>query len=218
MFTEALTNATPSPLITYYDQTSRIELSGVTFANWVMKTANLIDDLDADITDPVALGLAKTHPGHWVSLIWTAAVWYVGGSVAPDVPPHAAFAVVGPEDARRGASTVACSLHPLGQGFDEPPAGCIDYADVLAQPDQALPGEANPDTKAWGEVSYRMLDEVPGRADRRLYTDPQCSWEFLAEALVAPLAGGGSSVITVGLDADRVQRIAVSENVSVQEA
>ena len=41
-----------SPLVTYYDLASgeRVELSGVTTANWVAKTANfLIDELDAEV-------------------------------------------------------------------------------------------------------------------------------------------------------------------------
>ncbi len=218
MFSDVFTRPSPAPLITYYEGDARIELSGVTFSNWVMKTANFFDDLGGESNEALALGLADTHPGHWVSLIWAAATWFAGGHVVAGVPEGAAFAVVGPDDARRGGVTVACSLHPLGLGFDATPPGCADYADVLAQPDVAVEGMPSPTNPAWGDRSYADLDHVEGRSDRLLFSQPTNSWEFLRDALAAPLLGGGSSVITVGLDAERVREIAVAEKASISEA
>ena len=218
MFSDVFTRPRPTPLITYYEGDARVELSGVTFSNWVMKTANFFDDLGGERDEALALGLADTHPGHWVSLIWTAATLFAGGHVVAGVPGGAEFAVVGPGDARRGEVTVACSLHPLGLGFDTAPAGCADYADVLAQPDAAVEGMPAPTDPAWGDHSYTDLDSVEGRTTRLLFTQPICSWEFLRDALVAPLRGGGSSVIAVGVDDARVREIAVAERASISEA
>ncbi len=218
MFSDVFTHPSPTPLITYYEGDARVELSGVTFSNWVMKTANFFDDLGGESDEALALGLAESHPGHWVSLIWTAAIWFAGGHVVAGVSEGAAFAMVGPEDARRGDVTIACSLHPLGLGFDATPPGCADYADVLAQPDAAVEGTPAPTDPAWGERSYADLDKVEGRSNRLLFAQPTSSWEFLRDALAAPLRGGGSSVITVDLDEERVREIAVAERASISEA
>lgn len=214
MFHDAVSRLGASPFITFYDADSRIELSGVTFSNWVMKTANLFEDLGGDVEEPVALGLSESNPGHWVNLIWVSAVWYAGGHVIQGVPHDAAFAVVGPEDERRGDITVACTLHPLGRGFSAPPQGAVDYADVLAQPDEALPGSPGDRDPAWGPITHSGLDRVPGRADRRIFVNPKCGWDFLEEALVAPAMGGGSSVIVVGLDDGEIERVARAERVT----
>ncbi len=211
MFHDALARLGGDPLITHYDQDSRIELSGETFRNWVMKTANLVEELDVDPAEPIALGLSDTDPGHWVSLIWVAAAWFAGGHAVQGVPDQAELAVVGPEDPRRGRATVACTLHPLGRGFAEVPAGAIDYADVLTQPDLALAGSPAPEDPAWGDVTHGELAGVEGRSDRRLFVDPHCGWEFLRDALVAPVIGGGSTVIVTGLDAGEVERVQTSE-------
>lgn len=211
MFLDAVSRLGGAPLITYYDPDSRIELSGTTFSNWVMKTANLFEDLGGDVDEPLSLGLAETNPGHWVTLVWAAAAWFAGAGVHPGVDESAGFAVVGPDDARRGDVTVACSLHPLGRGFTSLPEGTSDYADVLAQPDAGFPGAPDESAAAWGQVTHAELHAVEPRTSRRLFVDPPAGWDFVADALVAPILGGGSSVIIVGMDEDAVERIRVSE-------
>lgn len=205
MFADAIAKLGPGPFITYYGPEGRTELSGITFANWVAKTANLFEDLRGEADEPLALGLAETHPGHWVTLVWTAAAWLAGTDVVAGVPAGAAFAVVGPEDERRGGETVACSLHPFGRGFDAPPAKANDYFDVFAQPDAAFPGEQDPS----------LFDGVEPRSNRKLFVDPVWSPEFVRDVLLAPLLSGGSSVIAVGNDEDAVARIATSEKTSL---
>ena len=124
------------PLLTYYDgrDGSRIELSALTFANWVDKTANLIVDLGHEDGEPIDIALAATHPAHWVTLAWVAAAWQRGCPVNPGVS-GADLLVVGPGDRSRAAVTVACSLHPLGLGFLVAPEGAVDYREAMAQPD-----------------------------------------------------------------------------------
>ena len=111
------------PLITYYDLGSgeRTELSGVSFANWVDKTSNLlVDELMIDPADQVELSLAATHPGHWVTLVWELACWQVGAVVTLGQPSSAQVLAAGPEPERisgQNAQVVICSLHPLGLGL-----------------------------------------------------------------------------------------------------
>lgn len=60
------------PLVTFYDDATgeRVELSVATFANWVAKTANLLQgDLAAQPGDRVALLL----PAHWQTAVWLLA-------------------------------------------------------------------------------------------------------------------------------------------------
>src|SRR5215203_6211222 len=93
-------NQGASPLLTYYDpkRGERVELSGVSAANWVDKTSNLlVDELDVEPGDAVDLTLAKAHPGHWVGLVWMLACWQVGAVVSLD-QGAARVAVLGPDD------------------------------------------------------------------------------------------------------------------------
>lgn len=195
------------PLITYYDDRdgSRVELSAVTFANWVDKTANLIADLGLDDGETVDLAIADTHPGHWVTLVWVAAAWQRGCPVVPGVS-GAELLVVGPGDDRRAATTVACSLHPLGLGFPEPPAGAVDYREVLAQPDVHDPSPLGESTLWEG----RPMPAVPVRDDRLLIVDPDAP-TAVREALLAAVPGSGSTVVAVGVSPERAREIADSE-------
>ena len=62
------------PFLTYYDDATgeRVELSGVTTANWVAKTSNfLVDDLEAEPGTRIRLGL----PSHWLRFVWVLSCW-----------------------------------------------------------------------------------------------------------------------------------------------
>lgn len=214
MLADSVARLGAAPLITHYSPAGRIELSGITFSNWVMKTANLFDDLGGDVDEPVSLGVAETHPGHWVSLVWATAAWFAGARAEAGVPAGAGFVVVGPEDGRRGDVTVACSLHPFGRGFEQPPEDAVDFVEVLSQPDAGVPGFPEGASRAWEGVTFDQLNTVPGRADRRLFVEPRMGWEFLSEALVAPILGGGSSVLVEGLGEDEIERIRETEKIA----
>ena len=132
--------------MTFYDDATgeRVELSVATFANWVAKTANLLqDDLAAEPGDRLALLL----PAHWQTAVWLLACSSVG--VVVDVqgdPADASIVVSGPdtlESARAcGGERVALSLRPLGARFPQPPEGFADYAvEVPGQGDQFMPYE-----------------------------------------------------------------------------
>ena len=129
------------PLVTFYDDATgeRVELSVATFANWVAKTANLLQgELSAEPGDRVALLL----PAHWQTAVWLLACSSVGvvADVAGD-PAAADIVVSGPDtlDAARACSgeRIALALRPLGGRFPQAPAGFADYAvEVPSQGDR----------------------------------------------------------------------------------
>ncbi|MFI1679334.1 TIGR03089 family protein [Streptomyces sp. NPDC020607] len=140
----ALASDPGRPLVTFYDDATgeRVELSVATFANWVAKTANLLQgDLAAEPGDRAVLLL----PAHWQTAVWLLACSSVG--VVADVggdPASADLVVSGPDslEAARACSgeRVALALRPLGGRFPQAPEGFSDYAvEVPGQGDQFAP-------------------------------------------------------------------------------
>jgi uncharacterized protein (TIGR03089 family) len=213
-----------SPLLTYYDpgRGERTELSGVSLANWVDKTSNLlVDELDVVPGDVVDLTLATSRPGHWVTLVWVLAGWQVGAVVSPG-QSQSRVAVLGPDDpvaAARADTVLVCSLHPLGLPLPgPPPAGALDYAlEVRVQPDQHAAVPQSGLAPAWRDHDRQLTqaDLVAGTGSgvRRLVR-PSDPWATARTALVEPLVGGGSAVVVAGSpDAGRLAEIATQERV-----
>lgn len=218
---ESVLAAEPArPLLTFYDDATgeRVELSGATFANWVAKTANLLQgDLAAEPGDRLALLL----PAHWQTAVWVIACSAVG--VVADFGGDAAgadLAVAGPDtlEAARACSgeRVALSLRPMGGRFPQAPDGFLDYAvDVPGQGDRfapfapVTPGEPAlvlPDgSELTGAETVRRARADAG--ERGLATDsrllsalPYDGWDGLSAGLLAPLAAGASVVLCPALD------------------
>lgn len=186
------------PLFIHYDGDTRIELSATTFANWVDKTGNLLENLGLEPGDLVSLPLATSHPGHWVTSVWVAACWQRGCRVVPEPDTAAELTVIGP-DGQPSGQTVACSLHPLGRGFETPPAGCIDYAEVLAEPDVHVALDPDPGDDAWPGVTFADLEGISPREDTALFVDPEPGFRTVTDLLVAPILGGGATVVATGV-------------------
>ncbi|MFJ2952666.1 MULTISPECIES: TIGR03089 family protein [unclassified Streptomyces] len=205
------------PLVTFYDDATgeRVELSVATFANWVAKTANLLqDELSVEPGDRVALLL----PVHWQTAVWLLACASVGvvADVAGD-PAAADVVVSGPDpeslSAARGCSgpRVALALRPLGGRFPQPPEGFADYAvEVPGQGDRFVPyGRVDPEEPALivagrefsgAEVVERARAEasglgLTGPGARVLSGLSYDTWEGLCAGLYGPLAVGGSVVL-----------------------
>ncbi|MFF2960316.1 TIGR03089 family protein [Streptomyces sp. NPDC057963] len=202
------------PLVTFYDDATgeRVELSVATFANWVAKTANLLQgDLAAEPGDRLALLL----PAHWQSAVWLLACSSVG--VIADVqgdPAGADLVVSGPDSleaarACRG-ERIALALRPLGGRFPQPPEGFADYAvEVPGQGDRFAPfAPVDPDAPALAvdgveltaaHLVARAREDAAGlglTAGSRLLTGRAYdTWEGLSAGLFAPLAAGGSVVL-----------------------
>ncbi|ARQ70368.1 TIGR03089 family protein [Streptomyces marincola] len=224
------------PLLTFYDDATgeRVEFSAATLANWVAKTANLIqDDLAAQRGDRVVLLL----PAHWQTAVWVLACSAAG--VVADIggdPAAADVVVSGPErlpEARAcGGERVALALRPLGARFPQPPEGFTDYAvAVPGQPDTFAaydpPGPGDPALAVDGAELAGDVVVERARADAaERGLAPGCrvmsrmdygSWRGLSEGLLAPLAVGGSVVLcrnADGLDAAALAARRESERVT----
>jgi uncharacterized protein (TIGR03089 family) len=209
------------PLVTFYDDATgeRVELSTATFANWVAKTANLLQgDLAAAPDDRLALLL----PAHWQAAVWLLACSSVGVVAEVGGAPAAADVVVSGPDSLEAARAcrgerVALALRPLGGRFPQPPTGFADYAvEVPSQGDRFAPyAPVNPDAPALAletegieltgaEVVARAREDV-GRlgldsGSRVLSGLGYESWDGLSAGLFAPLAAGGSVVLCPNLE------------------
>ncbi|QNN53636.1 TIGR03089 family protein [Nocardioides mesophilus] len=201
------------PLVTFYDDATgeRIELSVTTYANWVAKTASLLqDELDLERG---ALALVDL-PAHWLGAVWVGAAWTLGLRLTDDTARagEADLLVCGPAGVQTCAPhatrvpVVALSLRPLGARFTDPlPTGVVDYgAVVLGQPDAfaALDAPAGDDpawedahgTRTQAELFTEAASDGLVSAGGRLLTDvPPTTRRGLA-TLLAPLLHGGGTV------------------------
>lgn len=195
------------PFLTFYDDATgeRVELSVATFANWVAKTAGLLQDgLSVEPSDRVGLLL----PAHWQALVWASACWAVGATVELDKPGSAAVAVVGPDAVGSvdAPEVVALSLRPLGGPFATPlPAGVLDYAvEVPAYPDRftALSALGPDDAGLGDETLGALVSDARARADSlgigvsgRVLVPTDDLGTAIRDALLLPLIIGGSAVL-----------------------
>ena len=200
------------PLVTFYDDDTgeRVELSVTTYANWVAKTAGLLqDELDLERG-----GLALVDlPTHWLGPVWLGAAWSLGLALTDDPTrvQDADVVVCGPDGVERYAEraaavpVVALSLRPMAARFAEAlPTGVVDYATVvLGQPDSFTAYDPpSADDQAWvGEDTWtqeKLLDDAaatdlvgPGG---RLLTDVNPCSPAGRVTLLAPLLAGGGTV------------------------
>lgn len=223
--------------MTFYDDATgeRVELSVATFANWVAKTANLLQgDLAAQPGDRLALLL----PAHWQSAVWLLACASVGVVAGVDGDPAAADLVVsGPDSLERARACsgerVALALRPLGGRFPQPPEGFADYAvEVPGQGDRFAPfSPVDPEEPALvvagaeltgAEVVEKARADatdlgLTGPGSRLLSGLPYDTWRGLSAGLYAPLATGGSVVLCRhldGLDQESLAKRVENERVS----
>ncbi|MGA9103662.1 TIGR03089 family protein [Aeromicrobium sp.] len=204
------------PFLTYYDDATgeRVELSGVTTANWVAKTSNfLVDDLEAEPGTRIRLGL----PSHWLRFVWVLSCWSVGAAVVDD---EADIGLSGPDLVADEPLRMAASLRPLGGRFAEPPTGFLDIgAEVPAHGDHFValdpPG---PDTLAVDVDGRRMTQSeltaaIEPSAERLLAESGPLSRDV--DLLVAAGLGGGSLVVVANGSADVRTRLAEQERARI---
>ncbi|MDO5535103.1 MAG: TIGR03089 family protein [Propionibacteriaceae bacterium] len=189
-----------APLLTHYGPaTERTELSVASFANWVAKTVNLLDDLGLDADATVTLPVLAGRPAHWMALVWPFALWQAGLPAHLDAP-DADLAVLGPDaPAPAAPTTLACSLDAWGRGLADLPGGVLDYStEALAQSDFAQSTPADKDAPAWVEPGHDLsvgdlaaLDPITDR----VLAQPTSAHE--AVLLLARAILGGGSVVFV---------------------
>ncbi|MDN5570900.1 MAG: hypothetical protein L0G22_06545 [Propionibacteriaceae bacterium] len=205
------------PLLTHYGADgARTELSVASFANWVDKTANLLDDLGLDEDADIALPVLEEVPTHWMALVWPFACWRagVGVRVCPRAEADGAeLVVIGPVAPMPvGEVTLACSLDPWGRPLGDLPPGVSDYAgEALAQPD-VFAGGGESSAMAWTDAGgVRTHSDVAALAPlaERVCASPGEAWEAVS-LLARVVLGGGSLVVVADPTADAA-RVAGSE-------
>jgi len=212
-----------APLLTAYDDATgdRVELSAATLANWVAKTANLLqDEFDVGPGSTVAVAL----PVHWQTTAVLLAAWSCGAAVldtAAEDDDRLAGADVVLADRDRlpaledavgagGAELLGLSLHPLGLGMTDYVGPARDFAlEVRAHGDHFSPWQP-PDPAAPGLVTGGLTLALGGlvaaagelasrldiRPDDRVLVDADTAAEAGPVAwLLAPLVAGASTVL-----------------------
>ena len=236
---EVLRRDAAAPLITHYDDETgqRVELSGATVANWVAKTANLLqDEFDVGPGSRVAVAL----PVHWQTAVVLLATWSCGAAVVDTAPEDdgrlADLDLVLAEQARLPAieeqgveELLGLSLHPLGAGMTGYAGPARDFAlEVRAhgdlfvphqEVDQGSPGLALAGLEltlgglvaAARELAAR-LGIAPG--DRLLLDERTAGEAGPVVWLLAPLAAGTSLVLCRNPASGQLQRRADTEGVT----
>lgn len=219
-----------TPLLTWYDDAAgaRVELSAVSLANAVAKTANLlVDDLGVEPGEVVAVRL----PAHWQTASVLLGLWSVGAVVDLD---GAATRVQVVAESRLGEAGVAgaedvlaLALRPLGgRLLAPPPAAVLDHAlevppqgDVWSGP--PVPAEAPALVLGGATLTAGELGApgglTPGPAPRVLALADWTTLPSLRAGLLLPLAARGSVVLIAPgtpaypLDPARLATIAAQE-------
>ncbi|WP_196770977.1 TIGR03089 family protein [Mycobacterium colombiense] len=213
------------PRITYYDDATgeRIELSGVTLANWAAKTGNLLrDELGAGPGSRVAILL----PAHWQTAAVLFGVWWIGAEAVLAGPADLALCTAQrldeADEAVSGGEVAVLSLDPFGRPAPDLPIGVTDYATaVRVHGDQIVP-EPSPGPALCGRSVDEVLADCQSSAAARGLTSGDrvlsgASWSEPAElvdGLLAIMAVGGSLVQVANADPAAQERRIETEKVT----
>jgi uncharacterized protein (TIGR03089 family) len=216
------------PRITYYDDATgeRIELSGVTLANWAAKTGNLLrDEMGAGPASRVALLL----PAHWQTAAVLFGVWWIGAEAVLGAAGPADLALCTAErldeadsSLEPGGEVAVLSLDPFGRPAPDLPIGVTDYATAVRvhadqivperQPGPALAGRTVDEILADCESSAAARDLTSG--DRVLSTASWTRPGDLVDGLLSILAVGASLVQVANPNPSAMQRRIETEKVT----
>ncbi|MFC8531089.1 TIGR03089 family protein [Nocardia sp. NPDC057227] len=214
-----------APRVTWYDDATgaRIELSGLTLANWAAKTANLIRD---EFGLAPGARVAVLLPAHWQTAAVLLGCWWAGVEVVLRPDPDADLALVTAQrldDADGVPEVAALSLDALGAPVRDLPIGVTDFAtSVRVHGDQFLPGGLG--TALDGLTVAEVLAEARGSARRQGFAEgdrvlSSTPWETPAELIdgfLAVLAAGASLVQVVNPDPAQQERRAETERVTAR--
>ena len=213
------------PRITHYDDATgeRIELSGVTLANWAAKTANLLrDEMGAGPASRVAVLL----PAHWQTAAVLFGVWWIGAEAVLDGPADIALCTAErlheADDVVAGGEVAALSLDPFGRPAPDLPIGVTDYATaVRVHGDQVVPERHPGPALAGRSVDEILIDCERSAAARGLTSGDRvlssASWTRpgdLVDGLLSILAVGASLVQVANPDPSLLARRIETEKVT----
>jgi uncharacterized protein (TIGR03089 family) len=234
LLTRAMTRDAARPLVTFYDDSTgeRVELSVATYANWVNKTANMLQDgLSAEPGERVAIQL----PTHWQTAVLLSACWSAGLVVATgpeaiesaDLVFASADTVEAAQLSTAARETIALSLLPFARPARGLPLGVLDYAlEVPTYGDRFVPyNPVLPSDPAFAVESGTISgDDLVSAAEnlglpsgaRVLTTSDFTDLESVVRGLLGPLSVDGSVVLCRNLDHGALEKRVAAEKVTVQ--
>lgn len=230
-FDELVATEGSRPFVTYYDEASgeRSELSVRSLANWVAKTHHLL-------TDELGLGVGSTAlvalPAHWISVPVLLGCLSAGLAITDDSAQAADVAFVDEHTAAQAQNlfdvyAVATASAALGFRGAEP-EGAQDFVVAVRPQGDAWAGVAMPagpdDACLLGLTRRAALDAASARAvelglttgGRLLSTRDWNRATDWVDAVLAPLAVGGSLVIVRNADDETVARRVQQERATAQ--
>ncbi|GAA5041699.1 TIGR03089 family protein [Nocardia callitridis] len=214
-----------NPRVTYYDDANgaRIELSGLTLANWAAKTANLVRD-EFGLTPGARV--AVLLPAHWQTAAVLLGCWWAGTEVVLGPDDDAHLALTTPDrlaETESVGEVAALSLDAMGTPVRDLPLGVTDFAtSVRVHGDQFLPGGAGaaldgmPVAEVLAAAKKSVLRQGFSESDRVLSSTPWETPTELIEGFVAVLAAGASLVQVANPDPDQRERRIETERVTAQ--
>ncbi len=209
------------PLLTLYDGSARVELSGATTANWVSKSAYLLVD---GYGGPERVGLLL--PLHWQTVALLLAGVVTGATVVvADEPAELAgcplaFVTAAAASAALDAGVedvLALSMHPLGLPPSDLGPLVVDYAREVPSYADTWSGPAPTGIAvemAGRPVPVPLPDHGLGPGDRVLTVLPPSGTVGLVTGLLAPLHAGAALVLVPDPATVDLVRIADSEQVT----
>lgn len=229
-FAQLMAGEPSRPFVTYYDEATgeRSELSVKSLANWVAKTHHLLqDELGLGVGDAALVDV----PAHWISVPALLGCLTAGLAFTTEAD-DAAVAFVTPETAKSATGVLdVYAVAPASAAVglrDEVPEGMADYvSSVRPQPDAwagvqltAVASDACLPGLNRGEVTVRAAERAAAlglvAGGRLLTTQDWYSPSDWFDAVLAPLAVGGSLVIVRNADDDVVARRVDQERVTAR--
>ncbi|APT93106.1 hypothetical protein CPHO_09640 [Corynebacterium phocae] len=210
MLQHLLDHDAAAPRLTVYTESTgaRMDFSAQTLDNWASKIANMLEEeLDLAAGDNILIDFPASWQAAVVALGATAAG--IEYSFSPCDSASVVFSSPDKTDQHPGADVVVLTDDPFGRGVAETggvlPAGAIDFG---------------PTVRFYGDQYYGTTQPLPelfphaGKPERLLSTG-WCSREDFHNAVMHPLAAGGSAVVVCGLvSSERLEEIASAEKVT----
>ena len=223
-----LLNDPAAPRLTTYTEAGRMELSGITLANWQAKVANLLTSIGVGEGDTVAIAAA---PG-WQPACIAVGAWKVGASIsdANSGQPAVLFTdslelAEGFEDSPAGASVqeiYLLSADPFGRGVEEAggdvPFGINDFSPELRVHPDAFMGSAPQSPSSDVDVVRAAAEQLEAEhgitRGARVVMGPWDDVLGLARCL-SPLLIGGSVVMSTDSNSARLEELKDTEKADV---